>query len=354
MAPKVVNLSGCDLNDNELAVLEKGLTFIPQRYPKNDKKLRTDFEAYARRLRIQYIFRDKTPLPHDPFRPKSKRPFTSCDNEALERYISETRRDLASVRRRKKRDNLNQQERKSLARLKLRKDIVVKKADKGSCVTVESRDDYVEAARKHLEDVTTYKLLDHDPTLSIFRQIKADVTRWHLRGTITRSQCLSVCRPDCLIRTQRFYTLKKIHKDPPQVRPIVSGGSGPTETITQNVDHHLQPIVQGTASYLKDTASFLRVINETHIEEEDWLATIDIKSLYTSIPHDRGIETACRYIDSYDANPRLTETMRCLMGHILHKNSTTTTSPKSKAPPWAPRWPPLTRVYSWLRWKKTF
>ena len=75
---------------------------------------------------------------------------------------------MASVQRRKKRDNLNQEERRSLARLKLREDIVIKKADKGSCVTVESREDYVEVARKHLEDVTTYKLLDHDPTLSIF------------------------------------------------------------------------------------------------------------------------------------------------------------------------------------------
>ena len=149
MAPKVVNLSGCDLDDNELAVLEKGLTFIPQRYPRDDKKLMTDFEAYARRLGIQYIFRDKAPLPHDPFRQKLKRPFTSCSNVALEHYISETRRDLSSVRHGKKTDNLTLEEKKSLARLKLRKDIVVKKADKGNCVTVESRDEYVEAARRH-------------------------------------------------------------------------------------------------------------------------------------------------------------------------------------------------------------
>ena len=183
MAPKVVNLSGCDLDDNELAVLEKGLTFIPQRYPRDDKKLITDFEAYARRLRIQYTFRDKALLPHDPFRQKSKRPFTSCSNVALEHYISETRRDLSSVRLSKKTDNLTLEEKKSLARLKLRKDIVVKKADKGNCVTVESRDEYVEAARRHLEDATTYKLLDHDPTLHFStnqgRRDKVASTRHH-------------------------------------------------------------------------------------------------------------------------------------------------------------------------------
>ena len=101
MAPKVVNLSGCDLDDNELAVLEKGLTFIPQRFPKTATKLQADFDAFAKRLRIQYIFRDRTPLPYDPFRPKSKRPFVSSENEALERYISETRRDLASIHRKR-------------------------------------------------------------------------------------------------------------------------------------------------------------------------------------------------------------------------------------------------------------
>ena len=61
-------------------------------------------------------------------------------------------------------------------------------------------------------------------------------------------------------------------------------------------------------------------MDETHVEEEDWLVTIDVKSLYTSIPHDRGIETACRYLDIYYDRPRLTETMRCLMGHILRDN----------------------------------
>ena len=211
-------------------------------------------------------------------------------------------------------------ERKSLGRLMLRDDIVIKKADKGSCVTVESRSDYVEAARDHLSDESTYQRLDHDPTLTVFRDIKADVTRWHLRGTITRNQCLSVCKPDSLVRTQRFYTLKKIHKSPPQVRPIVGGCSGPTQSISRIVDHHLQPIVQGTPSYLKDTASFLRLMNETHVEAQDWLVTIDVKSLYTRIPHDRGIDTACRYLDVHYQRPQLTETMRCLMGHILRNN----------------------------------
>ena len=100
----------------------------------------------------------------------------------------------------------------------------------------------------------------------------------------------------------------------------MSGFSGPTETISQIVDYHLQPIVQGTPSYLKDTTSFLKIMDETRVEKDDWLVTIDVKSLYTSIPHDRGIEAVCRYMDSYYDQPRLTENMRCLMGHISHDN----------------------------------
>ncbi len=37
--------------------------------------------------------------------------------------------------------------------------------------------------------------------------------------------------PSDKVRTQRMYFLKKLHKNPHGIRPIVSGCSGPTERI---------------------------------------------------------------------------------------------------------------------------
>ena len=38
--------------------------------------------------------------------------------------------------------------------------------------------------------------------------------------------------PPPMVRTQEMYFLKKIHKNPPTARPIVSGCDGPTERIS--------------------------------------------------------------------------------------------------------------------------
>ena len=63
MAPKVVNLSGCELDDNELAVLEKGLTFIPQRFPKTATKLQADFDAFLEDSEFNTFSETELPSP---------------------------------------------------------------------------------------------------------------------------------------------------------------------------------------------------------------------------------------------------------------------------------------------------
>ena len=104
------------------------------------------------------------------------------------------------------------------------------------------------------------------------------------------------------------------------MRPIVSGCEGLTEGIGRIVDHYLQPIVRETPAYIKDTDDFLRLVESTALQQEDWLVTIDVKALYTSIPHVRGMETACRYIDRYYDSPRLTQRLGALMSHILNNS----------------------------------
>ena len=57
-----------------------------------------------------------------------------------------------------------------------------------------------------------------------------------------------------------MYFLKKIHKNPPSARPIVSGCSGPTERISAYLDHWLQPLAKSLLSYIKDTKEFIKYI----------------------------------------------------------------------------------------------
>ena len=56
------------------------------------------------------------------------------------------------------------------------------------------------------------------------------------------------------------------------------------------LDLILQPYVGQTRSYIKDTSDFLEKISSIELEEDDWLFTMDVTSLYTNIPHDEDIE----------------------------------------------------------------
>ena len=83
----------------------------------------------------------------------------------------------------------------------------------------------------------------------------------------------------------RLYLLKKIHKNPMGIRPIVSSSDSATENISQFIDYWLQPIMKNLPSYLKDSLQLINELKEISFESD---TTIDVKSLYTSIPHDEG------------------------------------------------------------------
>ena len=52
---------------------------------------------------------------------------------------------------------------------------------------------------------------------------------------------------------------------------------------------HLQPIMKEIPSDVKDTSDFINKINNHNIPKESIFVTLDVKSLYTSIPNPEGI-----------------------------------------------------------------
>ena len=93
-------------------------------------------------------------------------------------------------------------------------------------------------------------------------------------------------------RTSIFYVLLKIHKrrDHPPGRPIVSSVDSATEKISQMIDIILRPFAQKGPSFIQDTPDLLCHIQNTTISDDEWLFTMDVKGLYTNIPHEEGID----------------------------------------------------------------
>ena len=97
-----------------------------------------------------------------------------------------------------------------------------------------------------------------------------------------------------------MYFLKKLHKTPHSVRPIISGTAGPTERLSSFMDY-LQPLVENTPSYVKDSLTIISLVEHTTFPGDCILASIDVCSLYLNNLHE-GVSSALKHL--YNINPK--------------------------------------------------
>ena len=65
--------------------------------------------------------------------------------------------------------------------------------------------------------------------------------------------------------------------------------------MSEFVDYHLKSLVQSLPSYIKDTTHVLLQRKQMgSLPDNAILVTLDVSSLYSNIPHNKGIE-ACRH-----------------------------------------------------------
>lgn len=125
------------------------------------------------------------------------------------------------------------------------------------------------------------------------------------------------------LHTPTFYTLPKTHKNlsQPPGRPIVSDIGSLTDNASKFVDSFLLPHVSGLPSYIRDTSDLLRHIEGIQIPRDALLVAIDVESLYSSIPHEKGIATARSFLmEQEDTSWPLNEFILQLLTFILTQN----------------------------------
>ena len=245
---------------------------------------------------IQYYFAthpSKQKL--EPFRAKSSwiPPDSECGN--IEKYLQKVDNDLIKLHNNTKGnpDNLTPNEMKALSELRANKNIIIKRADKGGRIVLWPREMYLAEARKQLADEQYYSNVPKDHTPEVAFEIETFLTFLYTKKLITE-QCFDFLQPQHTVRTPVFYLLPKIHKQSTPGRPIISGCNSPTERLSKYLNHYLKPIVETSLSYIKDTTHGLEEMPKNII-----LATLDVKSLYTNIPHQEGIQYYLEAIENH-------------------------------------------------------
>ena len=151
-------------------------------------------------------------------------------------------------------DNLMKEERKALSPLRVRTDIVIKKADKGSATVVMECEDYISKVMSLLNNREHYRKLDENPTDIFIQEIKNVLSDMVNCRSIDKEIARGLLPAD--IRVSMFYILPKIHKPGNPGGLIVLSCGSPTEGISQFVDFHPGPLVRKIASYIKDMTDF--------------------------------------------------------------------------------------------------
>jgi hypothetical protein len=126
----------------------------------------------------------------------------------------------------------------------------------------------------------------------------------------------------------KFYQLFKVHKkytepDLPPARPIISGCGSITENMSLFVDHHTKNQVPLIPSFLQDTPHLLReleILKTTGLPQGAFTVSIDVVGLYTNIPHNEGIDSVRRALNTRK-NPEVpTETLIDFLQLVLKYN----------------------------------
>ena len=203
---------------------------------------------------------------------------------------------------------------------------MIKKADKGSCVVVWDREDYLLEAQKQLQDKNVYKKMHFNETLiqdltetskKMFRNLKNEgfLSDKELKYFIFEHK--KACN------LGKLYFLPKIHKRLENVpgRPVISNCGTATEKASEFLDSYLKPIMQESWSYIKDSGDFIQKIKSiTNIPENSILVTADVVGLYPSIPHAEGLNALKNVLDRRAQNLIPTEKLLNFAEFVLKNN----------------------------------
>ncbi len=284
----ITNLSSKTLTPGQTQLLGKGLKYIPST-KSNSESLDVARLHFNRSNRIKYFFRNEPERDPHPFRKKSTW-MPPRGSPELESYLQRIENDLPNITPKHFEKNLTKEEKLALRTLKSDPTLIIKQADKGSGIVLEDTEKYIKDGLDHLSDDSIYETIEEDPTTPLAEAINKYVHYMHKKGIIDTTTKEFLSFNPKMPRTQQLYFLKKIHKNPISVRPIVSGCGGPTEKISQLLDHHLQPHVPEIESYTRDSGQLINILEKLTIPPNCLLVTIDVKALYLNIPHNEGIK----------------------------------------------------------------
>nr|VZI53030.1 unnamed protein product [Spirometra erinaceieuropaei] len=210
--------------------------------------------------------------------------------EATEETKSLIRHQVSSLlMAHRPREVLSKVERDALRELKTDKDLVIVPADKERSTIGLDRTDHLQKAKGLLQDRQFHVPCATNPVKALTREINATLLALENSGAVTPTDGRMARPQDTALA--RFYGLPKVHKDGAPLRPIVSLKRTPTYGLVKWLFRCLKFLTAESDTTVSSSAQFLEELKGVSLHPNEVMVSIDITSVFTSVPQDLANET---------------------------------------------------------------
>ena len=231
---------------------------------------------------------------------------------ALEERLSRFSKEMGTLfKTRKGKTNLLPHQQRALSTLQKQDTFLIVPCDKNLGPAIIERHDYLKIAmRDHVNDTTTYKLLNPSEIKCSATIVKKGIVAWlktHHKILMKMEQAFIWEKLNSnKAPYARFYLTLKAHKlkagqivDHLKSRPIVSYPRSLLHGLGVWVDRKLQEVAKSTISYFKNSIELKEQLLILNLPPNAHLFTADTVSMYTNIPTHTALNLIGKHITQY-------------------------------------------------------
>ncbi len=301
-----INLSTYSPTEDSIALLNKGLTFVPSY--SNQTGFQVEAAQSANKIAWNGYWQDHEPkklpdstvarletwpIQKDPSGASAPQPKAGSGHASLcsatERLL-QVKNVVVNPRPEK---NFKQEALEEITALATSEDHVFVEADKGSGLILLNRTDYSDKMNQDiLNDRSTYEPLEENPLEDVILGYRGLLGNLKREGLMIEEEAELITAKDPIL--PRMFGLPKLHKPGNPMRPVVSCVRSPLAKSGKLIDAVVKPAVASGWQYLRDTTATLHYImareqellNEGFSHDQMYLVSFDVESFYPRVPHE--------------------------------------------------------------------
>ena len=154
-------------------------------------------------------------------------------------------------------------------------------ADKGTCLVVMDKEEYIKKAQDLLKE-DTYRVIPEDPTNKQKNKLILLLKKIKNEGGISEEKYKIMYPTGAGI--SKFYGLPKVHKAGVPLRPIVSSRGSVTYNTSKELARILKHLAGRSTFSVQNTMDFVEQVKNIRLQPQECIISYDVRALFTSVP----------------------------------------------------------------------